>query len=118
MSASELPSKFFTPSYRPDVDDPPPSIPDIAKQKLLYITQHLPGPTSHIQDYLALLTNSPGYAVFFLTSLDLYERLLNAKPVLIQGTFFFCMALRFAFHLNLHLIQNVSRMTHGNSLLL
>jgi hypothetical protein len=31
--------------------------------------------------------------VFFLTSLDLYERLLNAKPVLIQGTFLFRKAL-------------------------
>lgn len=123
MSASGLPSKFFAPSYRPDVDGPPPSIPDIAKQKLLYITQHLPGPTSHIQDHqqhLSLLTDSPGYAVFFLTSLDLYERLFNAKPVLIQGTFFFCkvLGLKVAFYLNLHIIQNVSQTTHGSSLLL
>ncbi|KAN0118691.1 DNA glycosylase [Russula decolorans] len=82
-----LSSKFFPPPYRPDVDGPPLSILDIAKQKLFHITRHLPGPTLHIQDqqhHLALLTDSPGYAVFFLTSLDLYERLLNAKPVLIQ----------------------------------
>jgi hypothetical protein len=97
MSASGLPSKFFPPPYRPDVDGPPFSILDIAKQKLLHTTQHLLGPTPQIQDqqhHLALLTDSPGYAVFFITSLDLHERLLNAKPVLIQGTFSFCKALR------------------------
>jgi hypothetical protein len=33
------------------------------------------------------LTDSPGYAAFFLTSFDRYERLLKAKPVLIQGRF-------------------------------
>jgi hypothetical protein len=91
MSASGLSSKFFPPPYRPDVDGSPLSILDIAKQKLVHITQHLPSPTPHIQDqhHLALLTDSPGYAVFFLTSLDLHERLLNAKPVLIQGPFLF-----------------------------
>lgn len=92
-----LSSKFFPPPYRPDVDGPPLSILDIAKQKLFHITQHLPGPTPHIQNqqhHLALLTDSPGYAVFFLTSLDLYERLLNAKPVLIQGTFLFFQSLK------------------------
>lgn len=98
MSAFGLPSKFFPPPYRPDVDGPPLSILDIAQQKLNHITQRLPNPTSHdIQDqqhHLALLTDSPGYAIFFLTSLDLYERLLNAKPVLIQGTLSFCNALR------------------------
>jgi hypothetical protein len=104
MSSSRLPvsSKFFPPPYRPDVDGPPLSILDIAKQKLLHITQHLPGPTHHIQDqqhHLALLTDSPGYGVFFLASLDLYERLLNAKPVLIQGTFSFCKAQVSVFYL-------------------
>lgn len=90
-------SKFFPPPYRPDVDGPPLSTLDIAKQKLLDITQHLHDPTPDIQNqqrHLALLTDSPGYAVFFLTSLDLYERLLNAKPVLIQGMSFICKALR------------------------
>jgi hypothetical protein len=117
-TAYEILSSFIY--SRPDVDGPPPSIPDIAKQKLLCITQHLPGPTSHIQDQqhrLALLTDSPGYAVFFLTSLDLYERLLNAKPVLIQGTFFFCKVLDLKVCI-LHVLQNVSQMTRGNFLLL
>ncbi|SRR6266403_1153834 len=91
MSASGLASKFFPPPYRPDVDGPPLSILDKAKQKLFYITQHhnLPDPTLCIQEqqHLELLADSPGYAVFFLTSLERHERLLDAKPVLIQGTF-------------------------------
>ena len=102
MSASGLSSKFFPPPYRPDVDGPPLSILDIAKQKLLHLTLHLPGPTPYIQGHqhhLALLTDSPGYAMFFLTSLDLYERLLNAKPVLIQGIF--------SFHKVFHYLSNI-----------
>jgi hypothetical protein len=87
-SGLALASKFFPPPYRPDVDGPPLSILDIAEQKLLHITPHIHDQQRH----LALLTDSPGYAAFFLTSLDLYERLLNAKPVLIQGTFPFCKA--------------------------
>lgn len=88
MSLSGLSSTFFPPPYRPDLDGPPHSVIDIAKQKLLSITQdrNFPDP---IQEHLNLLTDSPGYAVFFLTSLDRYERLLNAKPVLIQGVFCF-----------------------------
>jgi hypothetical protein len=93
MSVSRLSSTFFPPPYRPDLDGPPLSILDIAKQKLLSVTEHfnLPGSTIHIeeqQQHLDLLTDSPGYATFFLTSLNRYERLLNAKPVLIQGVFF------------------------------
>ena len=90
MSHSGLSSTFFPPPYRPDLDGPPLSVPDIAKQKLLSITQDckFPDPIQE-QQHLNLLTDSPGYAVFFLTSLDRYERLLNAKPVLIQGLFLF-----------------------------
>lgn len=89
MSVSERYSTFFPPPYRPDLDGPPLSILDIAKQKLLSITQDsdLPDPAIHIQEHLNLLANSPGYAAFFLTSLDRYERLLNAKPILIQGLY-------------------------------
>ena len=89
MSVSEHSSTFFPPPYRPDLDGPPLSILDIAKQKLLSITQDcdLPDPAIHIQEHFNLLADSPGYAAFFLTSLDRYERLLNAKPVLIQGLF-------------------------------
>lgn len=58
--------------------DPPPSILDIVKQKLLDITQRLPGPTP-----IHLLIDSPGSIL--LTS---------------------------------HVMQNVSRMTRGSSLLL
>ena len=58
---------------------------DAAKQRLLSITQGLPG---HVkQEHLRLLTDSPGYAAFFLTYFDRFERLLKAKPVLIQGMF-------------------------------
>jgi hypothetical protein len=114
------PSKFFPPPYRPDIDGPPLSILDAAKQKLLHITQRTADPTPHIQDHqhqLALLTDSPGYAAFFITSLDLYERLLNAKPVLIQGTSFLLQRLKgFHFTLTLHVIQNASQMTHGSCL--
>ncbi|KAF8473751.1 DNA glycosylase [Russula ochroleuca] len=86
MSVSERSSTFFPPPYRPDLDGPPLSILDIAKQKLLSVTQDCspPDPAIHIQEHLNLLTDSPGYAAFFLTSLERYERLLNAKPVLIQ----------------------------------
>jgi hypothetical protein len=89
MSVSERSSTFFPPPYRPDLDGPPLSILDIAKQKLLSVTQDCspPDPAIHIQEHLNLLTDSPGYAAFFLTSLERYERLLNAKPVLIQGMF-------------------------------
>jgi hypothetical protein len=89
MSVSEHSSTFFPPPYRPDLDGPPLSILDIAKQKLLSITQDcdLPDSAIHIQEHFNLLADSPGYAAFFLTSLDRYERLLNAKPVLIQGLF-------------------------------
>ncbi len=103
-------SKFFPPPYRPDVDGPPLSILDMAKQKLLFITQHL-----NIQEqqyHLDLLTDSPGYAAFFLASFNRYERLLNAKPVLIQGMFASPEAFRFS---TLHVIQNVSRTIHGSS---
>ena len=119
--SSELPSKFFPSPYRPDVDGPPLSTLDIAKQKLLDITQHhLRDPTPDIQDqqlHLALLTDSPGYAVFFLTSLDLYERLLNAKPVLIQGTVFISLLQGLeGFPFYLKSLQNVSQTTRGSSL--
>lgn len=123
MSASGLSSKFFPPPYTLDVDDPPLSMIDIAKQKLLHVTQRLPDPTPspRVQDqqhHLALLTDSPGYTVFFISCLDLYERLLNAKPVLIQGTFCFCGLKGLHSTLNLHVIQSVSHTTHGSSLLL
>ena len=81
-------SKFFPPSYEPDVDGPPISMLEAAKQKLLLILSDLPDPYTRDavqQEHLRLLTDSPGYAAFFLTSLDRYERLLDAKPVLIQG---------------------------------
>jgi hypothetical protein len=86
MSVSGLSSTFFPP---PDLDCPPLSILDIAKQKLLSVTQDcsLPDRIEEQRQHLNLLTDSPGYAAFFLTSLNRYERLLNAKPVLIQGVF-------------------------------
>jgi len=60
---------------------------DAAEQRLLSITQGLPD-LDHVQyEHIRLLTDSPGYAAFFLTYFDRYERLLNAKPVLIQGRF-------------------------------
>jgi hypothetical protein len=80
-----FPSKFFPPPYQPDIDGPPISILESAKQKLLLILSDLPDRDTIKQEHLRLLTDSPGYAVFFLTSLDRYERLLDAKPVLIQG---------------------------------
>ncbi|KAH9953638.1 DNA glycosylase [Russula dissimulans] len=57
---------------------------DVAKQRLLSLTQDLSDPVPVRRHHLRLLTNSPGYAAFFLISLDRYERLLNAKPILIQ----------------------------------
>lgn len=83
---SEQSSRFFPPSYKPS-DGPPVSVLDEAKQKILSITQGLPDPVGlHVrQEHLCLLTDSPGYAAFFLTSLDRHERLLKAKPVLVQG---------------------------------
>ena len=81
-------SKFFPPPYQPDLDGPPISILESAKQKLLLTLSDLPDPYTRDaihQEHLRLLTDSPGYAAFFLTSLDRYERLLDAKPVLIQG---------------------------------
>ena len=80
-----FPSKFFPPLYQPDIDGPPISILESAKQKLLLILSDLPNSDTIHQEHLRLLTDSPGYAAFFLTSLDRYERLLDAKPVLIQG---------------------------------
>lgn len=82
-------SKFFPPPYQPDIDGPPVSILESAKRKLSLILGDLPDPYTRDaihQEQLRLLTDSPGYAAFFLTSLDRYERLLDAKPVLIQGT--------------------------------
>ena len=79
-------SKFF-PQF--ELDDPPISILESAEQKLLLILNDIPNPCTRDaihQEHLRLLTDSPGYAAFFLTSLDRYERLLDAKPVLIQGT--------------------------------
>jgi hypothetical protein len=60
---------------------------DAAQEKLLYITRGLPEPVRLRvqQEHLRLLTDSPGYAAFFLTSINRHERLLKAKPVLIQG---------------------------------
>jgi len=81
-------SKFFPPPYQPDIDGPPISMLETARQKLLLIVRDLSDPYSRntIQhEHLRLLADSPGFAAFFLTSLDRYERLLNAKPVLIQG---------------------------------
>ena len=63
---------------------------EAAKQKLLLILSDLPDPYTRDtvrQEHLRQLTDSPGYAAFFLTSLDRYERLLEAKPILIQGAF-------------------------------
>lgn len=81
-----LKSKFFPRPYQPDIDGPPIFMLDEAKEKLFSFSRHLSYTTLHEQ--LCLLTDSPGYAAFFLTYLDRYERLLDAKPVLIQGTFF------------------------------
>jgi hypothetical protein len=81
-------SKFFPPPYQPDVDGPPVSILEYAKRKLLLIVNDHPDPYTRDEiheEHLRLLTDSPGYAAYFLTSLDRYERLLDAKPVLIQG---------------------------------
>ncbi|KAI0249009.1 DNA glycosylase [Lactifluus subvellereus] len=55
---------------------------DAAKEKLFLLTRDLPDQILH--EHLPLLTDSPGYAAFFLTYLHRYERLLDAKPVLIQ----------------------------------
>ena len=80
-------SKFFP---QPDLDGPPISILESAEQKLLLILNDIPNPCTRDaihQEHLRLLTDSPGYAAFFLASLDRYERLLEAKPILIQGAF-------------------------------
>jgi hypothetical protein len=82
---SENPSKFFPPPYKPDIDGPPFSMLDAAREKLSLLTRDLPDQILH--EHLSLLTDSPGYAAFFLTYLHRYERLLDAKPVLIQGAF-------------------------------
>ena len=85
---SESSSKFFPPPYQPDIHGPPISIQESAKQKLLLILSDISDPYMRDaihQEHLRLLADSPGYAAFFLTSLDRYERLLDAKPVLIQG---------------------------------
>jgi hypothetical protein len=83
--ASQQSSKFF----RPDEDGPPISMQDTAKERLQDLTD-----SDYVrQHHLRLLTDSPGYAAFFLTSLDRYERLLDVKPVLIQGVLpFLCYA--------------------------
>jgi hypothetical protein len=66
---------------------------DTAKERLLFITRDLTDSDYVRQHHLRLLTDSPGYAAFFLTSLDRYERLLDVKPVLIQGVLpFLCYA--------------------------
>jgi hypothetical protein len=85
MPVTLHPSKFFPRPYRPDIDGSPIFILDAAKEKLFSIARHLPHSILH--EHLRLLTDSPRYAAFFLTSLDQYERLLDAKPVLIQGIF-------------------------------
>jgi hypothetical protein len=80
-------SKFFP---KLDLDDPPISIQESAEQKLLLVLNDIPNPCTRDaihQEHLCLLNDSPGFAAFFLTYLDRYERLLEAKPVLIQGTF-------------------------------
>ncbi|KAH9059820.1 DNA glycosylase, partial [Lactarius vividus] len=80
-------SKFFPPPYQPDVDGPPISMLETARKKLFLIVGDLTNPCTRDavqREHLRLLTDSPGYAAFFLTSLDRYERLLDAKPVLIQ----------------------------------
>jgi hypothetical protein len=78
-------SKFFPRPYQPDIDGPPILMSNEAKKKLFSFSPSLSYTTLHEQ--LCLLTDSPGYAAFFLTYLDRYERLLDAKPVLIQGNF-------------------------------
>jgi hypothetical protein len=83
VTSESYPSKYFPHPYRPDSDGPPISMLDAAKKKLFSVARHLP--QSILHEHLRLLTDSPGYAAFFLTSLDRYERLLDAKPVLIQG---------------------------------
>ena len=83
-----LPVTFSSKFFPSPLDGPPVSILESAKRRLLLILSDLPDPHTREeihQEHLRLLTDSPGYAVYFLTSLDRYERLLNAKPVLIQG---------------------------------
>ena len=82
---SQKSSKFFPPPYKLQSDGPPISMRDAAEQRLQSITQGLPDLVQVQQEHLSLLNHSPGYAAFFLTSFDRYERLLKAKPVLIQG---------------------------------
>jgi hypothetical protein len=60
---------------------------DAAKEKLRAITHGLPDPVYAQQEHLRLLNDAPGYAAFFLTSLDRHDRLLQAKPILVQGGF-------------------------------
>jgi hypothetical protein len=62
---------------------------EAAEERLLSFTQGLPDVLAvHVRhEHLRLLSDSPGYAAFFLTYLDRHERLLEAKPVLIQGGF-------------------------------
>ena len=115
---SENPSKFFPPPYKPDIDGPPFSMLDAAREKLSLLTRDLPDQILH--EHLSLLTDSPGYAAFFLTYLHRYERLLDAKPVLIQGAFARKSTLVLSI-LNLCAYvryQNASRTIHGSYSLL
>ena len=91
---------------------------DAAKEKLRAITHGLPDPVYAQQEHLRLLNDAPGYAAFFLTSLDRHDRLLQAKPILVQGGFsprFLPAPPRVALFNAKPLFQNVSRMTHGSS---
>ncbi|KAI9451751.1 DNA glycosylase [Lactarius psammicola] len=75
-------SKFFPPPYQPDTDGPPISMFETATQKLLLILRGLPDPYTRDtiqQEHLRLLTNSPGYAAFFLTSIDRRPQLCTTR---------------------------------------
>ena len=112
-----LPVTFSSKFFPPPLNGPPVSILESAKRKLLSILSDLPDPhtrdTIH-QEHLRLLTDSPGYAVYFLTSLDRYERLLNAKPVLIQGNARFFSTLHHPRHSLTRAHQNALQTTHGS----
>ncbi|THH09779.1 hypothetical protein EW146_g8588 [Bondarzewia mesenterica] len=59
------------------------SVEEVARAKLLSVTQNARLCAEHVQ----LMDTSPGYCSYFLAYLDRHQRLLDAKPALIQEHF-------------------------------
>lgn len=58
---------------------------DLARSILLEITEDAPSLSSECRLQLEKMEKEPGYALYFLRSLERRTRLMKAKPLLIQG---------------------------------